>query len=65
MGTERFGGRVLVVDDDRVNRTLLTGSLDTKGTACAARRTAPRPLELLHDDPCDVVLLDIVMPRGE
>ena len=31
MGTELSGGRVLVVDDDRVNRMLLTRSLGREG----------------------------------
>ena len=31
MGTELSGGRVLVVDDDRVNRMLLTRSLEREG----------------------------------
>jgi hypothetical protein len=35
MGTELSGGRVLVVDDDRVNRMLLTRSLEREGTMAA------------------------------
>ena len=62
MGTELSGGRVLVVDDDRVNRMLLTRSLEREGHRVRCAENGAEALELLHDDPCDVVLLDIVMP---
>jgi CheY-like chemotaxis protein len=35
MGPELYGGRVLVVDDDHVNRMLLTRSLEREGTVAA------------------------------
>jgi class 3 adenylate cyclase len=63
MGTELSGGRVLVVDDDRVNRMLLTRSLEREGHRVRCAENGVEALELLHDDPCDVVLLDIVMPE--
>ncbi len=63
MGTDIAGGRVLVVDDDRVNRMLLTRSLEREGHRVRCAENGAEALELLHDDPCDVVLLDIVMPE--
>jgi len=63
MGTDLAGGRVLVVDDDRVNRMLLTRSLEHEGHRVRCAENGAEALELLHDDPCDVVLLDIVMPE--
>src|SRR5215207_2528457 len=63
MGTDLAGGRVLVVDDDRVNRTLLTRSLEREGHRVRCAENGAEALELLHRDPCDVVLLDIVMPE--
>jgi class 3 adenylate cyclase len=63
MGPEPSGGRVLVVDDDRVNRTLLTRSLEREGHRVRCADNGVQALKLLHDDPCDVVLLDIVMPE--
>jgi adenylate cyclase len=63
MGTDLAGGRVLVVDDDRVNRMLLTRSLEREGHRVRCAENGAEALELLHDDPCDVVLLDIVMPE--
>jgi PleD family two-component response regulator len=56
MGTELSAGRVLVVDDDRVNRMLLTRSLEREGHWVRCAENCAEALELLHDDPCDVVL---------
>jgi adenylate cyclase len=63
MATEASGGRVLVVDDDKVNRMLLTRSLEREGHRVRCADNGVEALELLHEDPCDVVLLDIVMPE--
>ena len=63
MGADSSGARVLVVDDDRVNRMLLTRSLEREGHRVRCAENGAEALELLHDDPCDVLLLDIVMPE--
>jgi adenylate cyclase len=63
MTGEASAGRVLVVDDDRVNRLLLTRSLERDGHRVSAAENGRTALRLLHDDPPDVVLLDIVMPE--
>jgi adenylate cyclase len=63
MPAELASGRVLVVDDDRVNRMLLTRSLEREGHRVRCAENGVEALELLRDDPCDVVLLDIVMPE--
>jgi adenylate cyclase len=63
MATDLSGGRVLVVDDDRVNRMLLTRSLEREGHSVRCAENGVEALALLRDDPCDVVLLDIVMPE--
>jgi class 3 adenylate cyclase len=60
---EQSPGRVLVVDDDRVNRMLLTRSLEREGHDVRCAENGLEALELLHKDPCDVILLDIVMPE--
>ena len=56
-------GRVLVVDDDRVNRMLLTHSLEREGHRVSAAENGRAALGLLAENPPDVVLLDIVMPE--
>lgn len=55
-------GHVLVVDDDRVNRLLLTRSLEREGHRVSSAENGRTALRLLHEEPPDVVLLDIVMP---
>ena len=50
MGTDLAGGRVLVVDDDRVNRMLLTRSLEREGHRVRCAENGAEALELLHDD---------------
>jgi adenylate cyclase len=62
VATDVTSGRVLVVDDDRLNRMLLTRSLEREGHRVLCAENGVEALRLLHDDPCDVVLLDIVMP---
>jgi adenylate cyclase len=56
-------GRVLVVDDDRLNRMLLTRSLEREGHRVRCAEDGLGALEVLRHDPYDVVLLDIVMPE--
>jgi adenylate cyclase len=56
-------GRVLVVDDDRLNRKLLTRGLEQAGHLVRTAENGREALKLLVEDPPDVVLLDIVMPE--
>jgi adenylate cyclase len=63
MSGQQATGRVLVVDDDRVNRMLLTRGLERDGHRVRCAEDGLEALALLHDEPCDVVLLDIVMPK--
>jgi adenylate cyclase len=57
------GAEVLVVDDDAVNRTMLTGLLKREGHRVTTATNGRQAMEALHTDPFDVVLLDIVMPK--
>jgi adenylate cyclase len=63
MAAELSPGRVLVVDDDRLNRTLLTRYLEREGHQVSCAENGVEALELLRGEPADVVLLDIVMPE--
>ncbi len=56
-------GSVLVVDDDRVNRIVLTRSLEADGHAVTTATNGREALELLSTELPDVLLLDIVMPE--
>jgi adenylate cyclase len=57
------GAFVLVVDDDPVNRLLLSRSLEREGYRVETAEDGRGALEKLHAGPCDVILLDILMPE--
>ena len=57
------GGRVLVVDDERLNRMLLRRALEADGHAVVEAENGRVALDQLAHEPADVVLLDIVMPE--
>ena len=56
-------GRLLVVDDNKVNRLLLGRSLEQQGHIVAMAENGRQALELMHEKPFDLVLLDIEMPE--
>ncbi|WP_246102899.1 response regulator [Streptomyces piniterrae] len=55
-------GRVLVVDDDRTNRMMLTYRLEMAGLETATSENGLEALQMLRESDFDVVLLDILMP---
>ena len=55
-------GVVLVVDDDQLNRTILTRALERDGHVVRTATTGEEAVASLRDAPADVVLLDVVMP---
>src|SRR6185503_12226391 len=64
MHDERRGGtRLLVVDDNKVNRLLLTRSLEQQGHSVATAENGRIALETLRREPFDLVLLDMEMPE--
>ena len=63
MSVDVPAGRVLVVDDDPLNRMLLTRSLEQEGHRVGSAASGQEALEILRGKPFDVVLLDIVMPE--
>lgn len=56
-------GQMLVVDDNRVNRLLLTRALEQNGHHVANAENGRIAMELLRSKPFDVLLLDIDMPE--
>ncbi len=56
-------GRLLVVDDNKVNRLLLGRSLEQQGHTVEMAENGRLALEILHSKPFDLVLMDIEMPE--
>jgi class 3 adenylate cyclase len=57
------GARLLVVDDNKVNRLLLTRSLEQQGHSVASAENGRVALETLRREPFDLLLLDMEMPE--
>lgn len=58
-------GRILVVDDSRMNRMTLARVFERQGHVVVTAEDGIEALEHLRAAPFDVVLLDIVMPRKD
>ncbi|WP_051942328.1 response regulator [Streptacidiphilus rugosus] len=56
-------GRILVIDDDRTNRMMLTYRLEVGGLETDSAENGLIGLEKLREGHFDVVLLDIIMPE--
>jgi CheY-like chemotaxis protein len=60
---QRFGGaHVLLVDDNPVNRLLVTEFLGLAGIVPEVAETGAEAIEHLQTHPCDLVLMDVHMP---
>jgi adenylate cyclase len=58
-----WAARLLVVDDNKVNRLLLTRSLELQGHSIASAENGRVALEMLRREPFDLLLLDMEMPE--
>ena len=56
-------GRILVVDDEMRNRKLLRDLLETNGYSVVEAEDGIDALNKASSGPCDVILLDVMMPR--
>src|ERR1019366_5710165 len=56
-------GRILVVDDNELNRDMLSRRLQRQGHQTELAENGRQALEMLRDKPFDLVLLDIMMPE--
>jgi len=61
--TRTVPGHLLVVDDNKVNRLLLSRSLEQQGHSVETAENGRQALEMLRSKPFDLVLLDIQMPE--
>jgi len=58
-----WSARLLVVDDNKVNRLLLARSLELQGHRIALAENGRVALEMLRGEPFDLLLLDMEMPE--
>jgi class 3 adenylate cyclase/CheY-like chemotaxis protein len=56
------GSPVLVVDDNEMNRDMLSRRLEGRGYAVAIAENGQRALDLIAEQPFDTVILDVMMP---
>jgi excisionase family DNA binding protein len=67
LGSSRGGPRaqplVLVVDDDDALRRFLRSNLEIEGYAVREAASAEEGLAVLDEEPPDLILLDVMMPR--
>lgn len=59
----KLSGRILVVDDDKSNRMLMEMGLKRQGHQVCTAENGRFALDILYDQPIDLVLLDIIMPE--
>ena len=57
------GARLLIVDDNKVNRLLLARSIEQLGHRAASAENGRVALEMLERESFDLILLDIAMPE--
>ena len=57
------GARLLVADDNKVNRLLLTRSLELQGHRVSSAENGRVALEMLRRESFDLLLLDMEMPE--
>ncbi len=57
------GARLLVADDNKVNRLLLMRSLELQGHRVSSASNGRQALEMLRGEPFDLLLLDVEMPE--
>ncbi|MCB9496401.1 MAG: response regulator [Fibrobacteria bacterium] len=56
------GARILVVEDNQVNRQVMRGLLGRLGCLCVEAENGREAVDLLKDDVFDVVFMDVHMP---
>ena len=62
-GSRRIVGRILVVDDEPINRRILTQHLTSDGHRVTSVAGGPEALGLITRQTFDLLLLDVMMPR--
>jgi len=58
-----MGKKILIIDDDRPLADLLRTRLDSKGYEVLTAHDGESGMALVKQDPPDLILLDVVMPK--
>lgn len=58
-----ISGRILIVDDHPDNRDVLAKRLERQGHQTLQAENGRHALEILAKEPCDLILLDVMMPE--
>jgi len=61
--TVAAGGTILIADDNRVNRLMLARGLEQQGHAVSFAEHGVEALQLLRQQPFELLLLDVLMPE--
>ena len=54
--------KIMIVEDEPINRTILHDCLEKEGYYATVASTGEQALDLLRNEPADLVLLDVLMP---
>src|SRR5262249_59762409 len=65
LATVARGGRILVVEDDKVNQSLLVAGLSRRGFSTFVANDGDEAVRLASHDSFDAILMDIQMPRRD
>ena len=65
MASAARGGRILVVEDDKVNQSLLVAALSRRGFSAFVANDGDEAVRLASRDSFDAILMDIQMPERD
>jgi signal transduction histidine kinase/CheY-like chemotaxis protein len=65
MASAARGGRILVVEDDKVNQSLLVAALSRRGFSAFVANDGDEAVRLASHDSFDAILMDIQMPHRD
>jgi two-component system response regulator CpxR len=63
MKPEERSARILLIDDDRKLARMLAAFLEAQGYECAVTHDGSEGLERAREEPWDLLILDVMMPR--
>lgn len=56
------GKKILIVDDDKINRSIFSRRLEQRGLKVFQRENGPEALDFVKSQKVDLILLDLLMP---